>query len=298
MNKIYKVIWSQTLRTWIAVAETAKGKSKTKSVSKGCFVQSSRTQRTTGIGALKVLALALMSCSSVAFAQQGVNGGIASGSNATAISACSTAVTQAKATKINAIALGCNANALGASAISIGGFDGLGYTIKLDSLGLGSMAAIATELGVTGSTQYNGSIVSRNSNSLGVSNALLSGSSIAVGNRISILNGNSINSLADLDDSSKVYGGAASAKSIAVGDTITIGSNSVSAIAIGDTAKIGNNAAKAISIGALSHANATNAIAAGAGASAAGTSTIAIGNSAFADSQGSIAVGGGDGNLL
>ncbi|WP_410160853.1 beta strand repeat-containing protein, partial [Acinetobacter cumulans] len=254
-------------------------------------------QRKAGIGSLKVLAMALMSCSSVAFAEQGVSGGLALGGSSTAISACAVS-NQAKATKINAIAMGCNANALGASAISIGGFDGLGYTIKLNTLGLGSMAAIATELGVTGSTQYNGSLVSRNSNSLGVSNALLSGSSIAVGNRISILNGNSINSLADLDDSTKVYGGLASAKSIAVGDTITVGPNSVSAIAIGDTAKIGSNSANAVAVGALSHANAANAIAAGAGASAAGTSTIAIGNSAFADHGGSIAVGGGDGNLI
>lgn len=274
MNKIYKVIWCQALCTWIAVSELTKGKVKSSAV---------KTQKLSAVQQqskpqifewkLKAAVALLLGFSANLYAEQGVSGGVATGSGATAISACnklnvpSASGTRdaAKAIGADSLAIGCNANAVATSAISIGGRDGGGFKVDLSTLQLASVSGVAANLMLTsGETHYNGSLVSRNSNSLGVSNAVLSGSAIAIGNRIKILNGNTIDSLADLDDQGLLYDGLASAKAIAIGDTVTVGSNSATAIAIGDTSSISNNAREAIAIGAHASASKTGGVALGA----------------------------------
>ena len=292
MNKIYKVIWNKAIGTWVAVSENTKASTKTQSI-KNSSPRLNITQAMKPSMVLKPMIVAMLGLSSsVVFAVTGVAGGSAFNYDliplpilsATAVSACISPGDQAQARGENAIAVGCNSIAAGANATSIGGFDAEGYANNLNDLGLAN-STIRLQLGLTPTaTEYNGSIVSRYSNSLGTTNAVLSGSSVAIGNRIQILNGEQINSLADLDKESVMYGDRSSALSVAIGDTVRIGKNSKRAIAIGTLSSVGNNAESAIALGDQAQAN--------------GIGSIAQGKGAFASSSGTVAIGGGGINQL
>ncbi|MBP6115361.1 MAG: hypothetical protein KA498_01845, partial [Neisseriaceae bacterium] len=95
MNKVFKIVWSQALKTWVVASELTKSKTKSKS--------------SVDMKATFVVASALAALSGSVQAAAGIDGGNASGgSNGTAISACKNN-TQAKAIGNHAIAVGCDA---------------------------------------------------------------------------------------------------------------------------------------------------------------------------------------------
>lgn len=166
MNKIYKVIWSQTLRTWIAVAETAKGKSKTKlSANKNQKFEQVSSQHSQ-VWKLKAVAFALLGFSANLYAANGIAGGTISNTGATAISNC-TGIEGAEASGAYSLAFGCNANSAGAGSIAQG--NGAGSTGDGAIAIGGNSGALQFDSTATPSVQDTGerkiSIISSNWNS-------------------------------------------------------------------------------------------------------------------------------------
>ncbi|AOA57870.1 hypothetical protein BFG52_05560 [Acinetobacter larvae] len=276
MNKVYKCIWNASLGTWVAVSELASSKKKTKSSVNevGCKSTPKATSKSILLLSVTALTLALSSLSHVNAA--GTNS-ITLGKNAKPIGN-------------NSIALGENTVAAGENATVIGGHSS-STSINLATVNLNSNT-IKSGLGLaTTATNFYGNIAARYVTSIGTSNAILSGSSVAIGNKITILNGNTISSLADLDNQSKLYGDKTSARSVAVGDTIEIGANSGDSIALGVGTKIGAGSKGAISIGAESKSGAVKAVALGMGSSASATDSVAIGSNSQATLANTVSFG-------
>ncbi|MBP6345838.1 MAG: hypothetical protein KA346_08005, partial [Neisseriaceae bacterium] len=97
MNKVFKIVWSQALKTWVVASELTKSKSKSKS--------------TVDAKTAWAVVSALATLSGTVYAASGIDGGATSGgSNGTAISACKGG-SQAQAIGSNAIAIGCDSEA-------------------------------------------------------------------------------------------------------------------------------------------------------------------------------------------
>ncbi|MCA4791173.1 ESPR-type extended signal peptide-containing protein, partial [Acinetobacter towneri] len=109
MNKIYRVIWNASLGTWVAVQETAKSKSKQKSVLKTAKKTAFLMHRNFSLSKIVQLLLStgLVVSSNLVWAASGTNTGSNSGNaTSTAISAtCSQATTSAQ----YSISIGCAA---------------------------------------------------------------------------------------------------------------------------------------------------------------------------------------------
>lgn len=119
MNKIYKVIWNKAIGAWVAVSENTKASTKTQSINNGSPKQKT-TQAAKPSLVLKPIIVAMLGLSSSAvFAAEGAAGGTATGTNATALSAC-VGANEAIASGANSIAVGCDAKANGAGSIAQG----------------------------------------------------------------------------------------------------------------------------------------------------------------------------------
>ncbi|NHC05021.1 hypothetical protein G9F31_14875, partial [Acinetobacter sp. 187] len=288
MNKIYKVIWNATLGTWVAVSELAKGKTK-----------SSKVKAIVGTVSIGLM-VTFSADAGAAWISGSANTGTAYGTaSATGVALGSSTSNKAAASGENSIALGNNSNAVGNNAISLGGVSTDGTTISFGALG----------------ESYNGSVVARYSTSLGSTNKVVSGSSVAIGNRISILNNNNPSTLADLNDGGKMYGTTTSSHAVGIGDNLTINGGSRYAVAIGADIVINQNSTDSfafgrgaiigtatqsaeggVAIGAVSKAQKTKATAIGSGNVASGAYSTAIGSGGTSVTQatadGALALGG------
>ncbi|QIO10243.1 ESPR-type extended signal peptide-containing protein [Acinetobacter lanii] len=288
MNKIYKVIWNAALGTWVAVSELAKGKTK-----------SSKVKAIVGTASIGLM-VTFSADAGAAWISGSANTGTAYGTaSATGVALGSSTSNKAAASGENSIALGNNSNAVGNNAISLGGVSTDGTTISFGDLG----------------ESYNGSVVARYSTSLGSTNKVVSGSSVAIGNRISILNNNNPSTLADLNDGGKMYGTTTSSHAVGIGDNLTINGGSRYAVAIGADIVINQNSTDSfafgrgaiigtatqsaeggVAIGAVSKAQKTKATAIGSGNVASGAYSTAIGSGGTSVTQatadGALALGG------
>lgn len=159
-------------------------------------------------------------------------------------------------------------------------------------------------------------MAARYATSLGSTNALLSGSTVGIGNRITIGNNTAgLTTLADLNDATKMYGATTSSHAVGIGDKLTINGGSRYAVAIGADIVINQNspdsfafgraatigtttqsAEGGIAIGAVSKALNTKATAIGSGNLASGAYSTAIGSGGATATQatadGALALGG------
>ncbi len=326
MNKIFKIIWSQALKSWVVASELSK--SKTKSTS----TVSNKT-------AIVVLS-ALASLTGAAYAQQGVGGGRASGgANGTAISACQ-GPNEARAVGDNAIALGCQALAdtigdhAGVATIALvnrhnPGNPQVGKQYVLEnasSTAIGHRAQasrVSIALGDSAKAIHAGIAIGLGAESLKNSAIALGSVAQAKGNtsfalgRQSVAEGDFSTAIGNVayakSESSIAMGHSASAqgyRAIAIGaaDSKTAGNDGVSngasyqvnsqtlaqgedAIALGGGAKA--TKADALAIGAFSESTGTKAVAIGTGSRAGATEAVAIGQGATALTEGGVAIGRG-----
>ena len=227
---------------------------------------------------------------------------------------------QSVASGVSSIAQGLNAQALGAHANAFGRNSVAAGNNALTLGGWSTDGTTITYAGLNGGAAYNGSLAARYATSIGSTNALLSGSTVGIGNRITIGNNNPISTLADLNDGAltKAYGASSSSHAVGIGDNLKINGGSRYAVAIGAdiivnqnspdsfafgrAAEIGTTTQTAeggVAIGAVSKAQNTKATAIGSGNLATGAYSTAIGSGGTttakttqATADGALALGG------
>ncbi|MGO3859932.1 MAG: ESPR-type extended signal peptide-containing protein, partial [Neisseriaceae bacterium] len=327
MNKVFKIIWSQVLKSWVVASELSKSKTKSKS---------SVANKT----ALITLS-ALTGLAGSAYAQQGVGGGQATGgSNGTAISACNGKQNQAQAIGNHAIAIGCeaeannNANSNNATNIQLvnrhnpgnpqvgqeylmvnAASTAIGYRAKAlnASIAFGDNAQ-ATNVGIAiglGAESLNNSAIAlgslaqakgNTSFALGRQSVAENDFSTAIGNvayaksESSIAMGHS----ATAEGYRAIAIGAADSKN-APGDGVSRGAgyqvNSQTLAKGEDSIAFGGGAnatqRDALAIGAFSKSSGAKAVAIGTGSNAGAAEAVAIGQGATALTEGGVALGRG-----
>jgi trimeric autotransporter adhesin len=233
MNKVHKSVWNEALGTFVATAETAKGRRKT-------------TTKVLHVAALAAAALAAEANAGTSLGNvdySGAGGDMAIGDHAYgSSSACPDVTTYGWATAIGygSTAQGCAVTAIGAGS-SAGSASNRTQQIYATAIGPG---ATASELNTLAIGPF-ASAIAANSVVIGVNAGVTStsGHTTIVGN------------------SSKV--GANSANSVTVGDSAVIGNNAAGSVAIGNAASVSSSATNAVALGAGSAADRPNVVAMG-----------------------------------
>lgn len=312
MNKIYRVVWNASIGAWVAVSETAKSKTKSRSKTSGLV--------SAGIAGI------VLSFSSQAFAEVGTGGGTGTG---TAISSCTGntgATKQATASGTNGVALGCNSNAAADSGIldrqnpfnnstdantnNIKWSSDNGYTGGSTAVGTGAEASgLATALGTYAKASNTAAVA------IGVAAASTGNTSLAIGRQST--------ATADYAQAIGNVSAATGKGSLAVGHSATatgyraiaIGSPDIENAGSSGSGQSGTNyqttgqtkataqdsiafgggaqatANNALSIGAFSQATAEKSVAIGTGAAATAANAVVIGEGANTNVAGGVALG-------
>ncbi len=308
MNRNYKVIWSEALNCFIAVAEYAKGHSKSSST----VVQSSSTiegvrsfrfsRLRSGLAAASLTGLAL-TLSAPVLAATNVAGGIGSG---TAVSACTGTQQANSGNNLENIAIGCS-SATSNTGLFIADRGNPYYT---DNVTNSATVNAADRNAYTPRGEEGGSVAigtgSKTERTFGVAlgeyatTTNIAGVAIGTG---SLSKGNTALALGRQSvatgDYSQAIGNVSAATgkgSLAVGHSAT--ATGYRAIAIGATdidgasASYGQSSANYQAVG-QTKATADDTIAFGSGAQATADNALAFGASATATSAGSVAIGTG-----
>ena len=316
MNKIYRVVWNASVGAWVAVAETAKSKTKSRSTKSGAIAA--------GVAGI------VLGLSSHAFAETGVAGGTGGGTTISSCTGTSGANNQANTpsgtTGSNAIAIGCNATATANSGIldrqnpynnsgaentnNIKWSTDTGYTGGSTAIGTGAESSgLATALGTYAKASNTAAVA------LGVAAVSSGNTSLAIGRQSAATN-----------DYAQAIGNVSAATgkgTLAIGHSATatgyraiaIGSPDIENAGSSGSGQVGTNyqtvgqtkatatdsiafgggaqatAANALSIGAFSQATAEKSVAIGTGAKATAANAVVIGEGANTAVAGGVALG-------
>ncbi|MCS4298398.1 MULTISPECIES: YadA-like family protein [Acinetobacter] len=156
MNKVYKIVWNESLGTWCAISEVSKTRGKRSSA------------KTTVAGAL--LAISALTMSSMAAAADhyvSINDGGTQGGN----------YNNDGATGLNAIAVGVGASATGESAIAIGNVT----SDAANSIAIGNNNSLSNSASSSTAIGHNNNVTGNEALALGANNTVKDFSGVAVG---------------------------------------------------------------------------------------------------------------------
>ena len=156
MNKVYKIVWNESLGTWCAISEVSKTRGKRSSA------------KTTVAGAL--LAISALTMSSMAAAADhyvSINDGGTQGGN----------YNNDGATGLNAIAVGVGAKAAGENAIAIGNVS----ADAINSIAIGNNNSLSNTASSSTAIGHNNNVTGNEALALGANNTVKDFSGVAVG---------------------------------------------------------------------------------------------------------------------
>ena len=309
MNKIFKVVWSRTIGSFVVTSELAKGRVKSSSEGAEGDVRASEEGRLKTLFRLTALATALMTVSGQAWAvtagmteiqtgiasESAISGGSATGPASIAIGDKSKSnqtgggmLPGSRSTNTGAIAVGGGATAYGNNAISIGASSNATYD-KAVAIGSDTIANKETSIALGGRAE---------ATALGA--MALGGWTTASGDFALAIGGsdrNGRNAVADGTGATVASG----ARSSAIGrhakatgaDAVAFGTGTqasgVEAVAIGKGAA--STASKALAFGQGAQAQAGDTVAVGTGTQATGGEAVAIGKGAASTESNALALG-------
>ena len=156
MNKVYKIVWNESLGTWCAISEVSKTRGKRSSV------------KTTVAGALVVVsALTMSSMAAAADHYVSINDGGTQGGN----------YNNDGATGLNAIAVGVGAKAAGENAIAIGNVS----ADAINSIAIGNNNSLSNTASSSTAIGHNNNVTGNEAIALGANNTVKDFSGVAVG---------------------------------------------------------------------------------------------------------------------